>query len=102
MLLGKVVCIAMFYDMCLLHFCQVLPALKDKKDEYLLMELLSRWDNHKIMVRWLSRFFNYLDRYCFQSSLMLFADLLLDQLLSQGGCAAVFADTTFLGILYTP
>ena len=41
---------------------QVLPALKDKKDEYLLKELLKRWDNHKIMVRWLSRFFNYLDR----------------------------------------
>ena len=41
---------------------QVLPALKDKKDEYLLKELLKRWDNHKVMVRWLSRFFNYLDR----------------------------------------
>ncbi|DBA74791.1 TPA: Cullin-1 [Trebouxia sp. C0005] len=42
---------------------KVLPALKDKKDEYLLKELLKRWDNHKVMVRWLSRFFNYLDRY---------------------------------------
>jgi cullin 1 len=29
----------------------------------MLRELVKRWDNHKIMVRWLSRFFNYLDRY---------------------------------------
>jgi hypothetical protein len=29
----------------------------------MLKELVKRWDNHKIMVRWLSRFFNYLDRY---------------------------------------
>jgi hypothetical protein len=28
----------------------------------MLRELVMRWDNHKIMVRWLSRFFNYLDR----------------------------------------
>eukprot|EP00898_Chlorokybus_atmophyticus_P003604 jgi/Chlat1/4244/Chrsp27S04315 len=41
----------------------VLPALRDKHDEFMLRELQKRWDNHKIMVRWLSRFFNYLDRY---------------------------------------
>eukprot|EP01018_Ginkgo_biloba_P007037 Gb_00939 [translate_table: standard] len=41
----------------------VLPALREKHDEYMLRELVKRWDNHKIMVRWLSRFFNYLDRY---------------------------------------
>lgn len=29
----------------------------------MLRELVKRWDNHKLMVRWLSRFFNYLDRY---------------------------------------
>ena len=45
---------------------QVLPVLRDKHDEGLLKELLSRWNNHKIMVRWLSRFFNYLDRYYIQ------------------------------------
>ena len=28
----------------------------------LLRELFKRWGNHKVMVRWLSRFFNYLDR----------------------------------------
>ncbi|WIA23649.1 hypothetical protein OEZ85_000353 [Tetradesmus obliquus] len=42
---------------------KVLPALREHRDEVLLRELLSRWNNHKVMVRWLSRFFNYLDRY---------------------------------------
>ncbi|XP_051129469.1 cullin-1-like [Andrographis paniculata] len=41
----------------------VLPSLREKHDEFLLRELVKRWMNHKIMVRWLSRFFNYLDRY---------------------------------------
>ncbi|KAH9545863.1 hypothetical protein CY35_12G069100 [Sphagnum magellanicum] len=40
----------------------VLPSLREKHDELMLRELVMRWDNHKIMVRWLSRFFNYLDR----------------------------------------
>ncbi|CAM6115279.1 unnamed protein product [Calypogeia fissa] len=41
----------------------VLPALREKHDEFMLRELVKRWDNHKIMVRWLSRLFNYLERY---------------------------------------
>ena len=41
---------------------QVLPSLKGGQGEFLLKELCKRWTNHKIMVRWLSRFFNYLDR----------------------------------------
>lgn len=41
----------------------VLPALREKHDEFMLRELVKRWENHKVMVRWLSRFFNYLDRY---------------------------------------
>ncbi|KAK3248376.1 Cullin-1 [Cymbomonas tetramitiformis] len=41
----------------------VLPALREKRDEFMLGELVRRWENHKLMVRWLSRFFNYLDRY---------------------------------------
>ena len=45
---------------------KVLPALREKQGEYMLKELVKRWDNHKIMVRWLSRFFNYLDRYYIQ------------------------------------
>ncbi|XP_021846749.1 cullin-1 [Spinacia oleracea] len=41
----------------------VMPVLKEKHDEYMLIELKLRWSNHKVMVRWLSRFFHYLDRY---------------------------------------
>jgi hypothetical protein len=49
---------------------QVLPALKEHRDEFLLKELHKRWDNHKVMVRWLSRFFTYLDRYLALLSLL--------------------------------
>lgn len=42
---------------------KVLPSLREHRDEVLLRELYQRWCNHKLMVRWLSRFFNYLDRY---------------------------------------
>ncbi|KAG5567693.1 hypothetical protein RHGRI_003033 [Rhododendron griersonianum] len=41
----------------------VLPSLREKHDEFMLRELVKRWPNHKVMVRWLSRFFHYLDRY---------------------------------------
>ncbi|XP_073283891.1 cullin-1-like isoform X2 [Primulina huaijiensis] len=41
----------------------VLPSLREKHDEFMLRELVNRWTNHKVMVRWLSRFFYYLDRY---------------------------------------
>ncbi|PNY17822.1 cullin-1-like protein [Trifolium pratense] len=46
-----------------LFWIQVLPSLREKHDEFMLRELVRRWANHKIMVRWLSRFFHYLDRY---------------------------------------
>mmetsp|Transcript_8195 Transcript_8195/g.26051 ORF Transcript_8195/g.26051 Transcript_8195/m.26051 type:complete len:755 (+) Transcript_8195:75-2339(+) len=42
---------------------QVLPALEDKTDIPLMKELLNRWSNHKIYVKWMDRFFTYLDRY---------------------------------------
>ncbi|KAK9815921.1 hypothetical protein WJX72_012009 [[Myrmecia] bisecta] len=42
---------------------KVLPALRETRGELLLRALVHRWENHKVMVRWLSRFFNYLDRY---------------------------------------
>ncbi len=42
---------------------QVLPSLDGLRHEQLLTALYRRWTNHKVMVRWLSRFFNYLDRY---------------------------------------
>ena len=41
---------------------QVLPSLRGQNSEFLLKELHKRWTNHRIMVRWLSKFFNYLDR----------------------------------------
>ncbi|KAK3194026.1 hypothetical protein Dsin_025336 [Dipteronia sinensis] len=41
----------------------VLPSLREKHDEFMLRELVKRWANHKVMVRWLSHFFHYLDRY---------------------------------------
>ncbi|XP_047328834.1 cullin-1-like [Impatiens glandulifera] len=42
---------------------RVLPSLMGKKDESLLQEVVKRWKNHKIMIRWTCRFFHYLDRY---------------------------------------
>jgi cullin 1 len=41
----------------------VLPALRDKTGIPLMQELLHRWNNHKIYVKWMDRFFTYLDRY---------------------------------------
>ncbi|XP_062016341.1 cullin-1-like [Rosa rugosa] len=41
----------------------VLPSLREKHDEFMMRELVRRWSNHKLMVRWLTRFFQYLDRY---------------------------------------
>eukprot|EP00850_Spirogloea_muscicola_P018689 SM000174S03344 [mRNA] locus=s174:178867:184366:+ [translate_table: standard] len=67
----------------------VLPALRERHDEFMLRELVRRWGNHKIMVRWLSRFFNYLDRYFIarrplptlrEVGLMCFRDLVYQEL----------------------
>lgn len=41
---------------------KVMVSLREHRDEVLLKELYKRWLNHKLMIRWLSRFFNYLDR----------------------------------------
>jgi len=42
---------------------RVLPALRGKNDHALMVEVAKRWANHKIYVRWMERFFTYLDRY---------------------------------------
>ncbi|WRX20151.1 Cullin [Theobroma cacao] len=42
---------------------EVMPSLQGKEGEALLQELEKRWSNHKMMTRWLSRFFHYIDRY---------------------------------------
>ncbi|KAL2940921.1 Cullin-1 [Bienertia sinuspersici] len=42
----------------------VLPSLEDKNDASLLLtELLAKWSSYQKMVKWLSRFLCYLDRY---------------------------------------
>ncbi|XP_030973828.1 cullin-1-like isoform X1 [Quercus lobata] len=41
----------------------VLPSLKEKHDEFMLRELVKRWAIYKVLGRWLSHFFSYLDRY---------------------------------------
>ena len=45
---------------------RVMPDLQKPQGEELLRHVVMRWSNHKVMVRWLSRFFNYLDRYYVQ------------------------------------
>ncbi|OMO92341.1 hypothetical protein COLO4_17650 [Corchorus olitorius] len=41
----------------------VLPSIVDKYDnESMLRELVHRWANHKFMIKWLSRFFSYLEQ----------------------------------------
>ncbi|KAK3441038.1 hypothetical protein EUGRSUZ_B01289, partial [Eucalyptus grandis] len=42
---------------------KVLPSLREKHDEFMLKELVKRWENHKVMVKWLSMFFYYLERF---------------------------------------
>jgi len=41
----------------------VLPALEGKTEVALLKELALRWQNHQIYVKWMERFFQYLDRF---------------------------------------
>lgn len=40
-----------------------LPALRGVHGEFMLRELVRRWNNHKLMVRWVTRTFSYVDRY---------------------------------------
>nr|XP_019706195.1 cullin-1-like [Elaeis guineensis] len=42
---------------------KVFPSLNEKHDVYLLKELTKKWSNHLVLIRWLSRFFGYLDRF---------------------------------------
>ena len=41
----------------------VLPSLQSRNGDLLLAELIKRWKHHKIMNKWMKRFFTYLDRY---------------------------------------
>lgn len=51
-----------------LHELQVLPSLREKHDEFMLKELLRQWSNHRLMFRWLSRFFDHLERHYVKKS----------------------------------
>ncbi|KAL1524971.1 hypothetical protein AB1Y20_019847 [Prymnesium parvum] len=42
---------------------RILPRIREKHDEYMLRELVRRWKNHKLMIRFLSHVFKYLDRF---------------------------------------
>ena len=42
---------------------RILPRIRDKHDESMLRELVRRWTNHKLMIRFLSHVFKYLDRF---------------------------------------
>jgi cullin 1 len=75
----------------------------------MLRELVKRWDNHKIMVRWLSRFFNYLDRYfiarrslpalsevglmCFRDLVCLFSELQIRMVVETPFCVGLLLCT---------
>uniref|UniRef100_A0A6V7QQE6 Cullin family profile domain-containing protein n=1 Tax=Ananas comosus var. bracteatus TaxID=296719 RepID=A0A6V7QQE6_ANACO len=48
----------------------VLPSLREKHDEFMLKELLKQWSNHRLMFRWLSRFFDHLERHYVKRSKM--------------------------------
>lgn len=41
----------------------ILPALEDKTGAALLTELMLKWSGYQVFARWLSRFFEYLDRF---------------------------------------
>ncbi|KAK7251694.1 hypothetical protein RIF29_35112 [Crotalaria pallida] len=41
----------------------VLPSLKEKDDEFMLEELSQRWLRFKVMIKWMSHLFCYLERY---------------------------------------
>lgn len=41
----------------------ILPALEDKSGAALLTELMLKWSGYQVFARWLSRFFEYLDRF---------------------------------------
>jgi len=42
---------------------RILPRIRVKHDEFMLRELVRRWENHKLMIRFLSHVFKYLDRF---------------------------------------
>lgn len=42
---------------------RILPRIREKHEEYMLRELVRRWENHKLIIKFLSHVFKYLDRF---------------------------------------
>jgi len=42
---------------------RILPRIKERHEEQMLNELVRRWENHKLMIKFLSHVFKYLDRF---------------------------------------
>jgi cullin 1 len=53
------------YRKCISQYLtdRVVPSLKEKQGEVLLMEAVKRWRDHQIVVRYMGKLFSYLDRY---------------------------------------
>jgi cullin 1 len=79
------------YGETLAYYLQqkVMPALTGKSGIALLSEVRYRWNNHKIYIKWMDRFFQYLDRYHIkirsldtvrQRGLMIFKTLIFDHI----------------------
>ncbi|XP_074356629.1 cullin-1-like [Apium graveolens] len=57
----------------------VLPSLREKHGGLMLRELVNIWTNYKVMIKWFSRFFRYLDKHFIaRRSLPTFNDVALN------------------------
>lgn len=54
-----------YYEKCISEYLQsiALPAIQKLSGEYMIKELVKRWEDHKIMKKWLFDFFRYVDRF---------------------------------------
>lgn len=53
------------FSQCIRNYLteRVVPSLKEKQGETLLVEAVKRWRDHQIVARYMGKIFNYLDRY---------------------------------------
>jgi cullin 1 len=53
------------YEECIRNYLHsvVLPAIQGQRGEFLIQEAVRRWADHKLMQKWLTMFFRYLDRF---------------------------------------
>jgi cullin 1 len=50
------------YKKCIQNYLQerVVPSLKQKQGEILLIEMVHRWRDHQLVIRWMQKLFSYL------------------------------------------